>query len=561
MRPHSLRPLLPLLPLSLFLGIHANGSTQTLQPDAGSIRQQIEQQRPLPALPAPAPERVTLPPEIKPQPGLSVTVNSFRFAGNKLLPSEQLAQAVSSFLNRPLGFAELQAATDAIAKAFREQGWLVRVYLPEQDISAGIVTLQVIEARFAGARLEGSAPSRVMSTEIEGYFRDKPARGQPLSVTSLDRALLLADDLPGVSVAGTLMPGEAEGETALMLQATDEQLVYGDLSLDNMGSRSTGSDRLMANLNINSPGQRGELVSLNLLHTQGSDYTRVAMTVPDGYNGLRLGLSLSTLSFRVVEGSTKAAQLKGRTHSQGLDLSYPLVRARLHNLYLTSGLETKSFFTQDSSGVKSDYASDALRVGLSGNRFDSLGGGGANSASVQLLWGHLTSMQTHGQLDTIGRASHKLNYSLSRQQSVAPSHSALLSLTGQFATQTLDSSEKFYIGGAQSVRAYPSGELGGERGQVLAGEWRWRFNPAWVATAFADVGRVVSLAQTSSDQDTTSKLRGMGLSLSWQGSSGVLTKLVVARRGARNPRATPTGTDGDGSLKLNRVWLSASLPF
>lgn len=558
MRTHHLSPLLP---LSILLGIHTPGWTQSVPPDAGSLRQQIEQQRPLSVLPAAAPERLALPPEIKPQPGLSVTVKSFRFAGNTLLSSEQLAPAVSGFLNRPLGFAELQAAADAAAGAYRAQGWLVRVYLPEQDISAGVVTLQVIEARFAGASFEGTAPSRVKPTEIEGYFRERPARGQPLSIAALDRALLLADDLPGVSVAGTLVPGQTEGQTALVLQAADEQLIYGDVSLDNMGARSTGSDRLMANLNVNSPGLRGELVSMNLLHTQGSDYARVAMTVPDGYNGLRFGLSLSALSFKVIEGSTKAAQLKGRTESLGVDLSYPLVRARLHNFYLTSGLETKSFFTRDISEVKSDYVSDALRVGLSGNRFDNLGGGGANSASVQMLWGNLTSMQAHNQIDTIDRSFNKLNYSLSRQQTVTASHSVLLSLSGQFATQALDSSEKFYIGGAQSVRAYASGELGGDRGQVLTGEWRWRLDSAWVAAAFADVGRVVSLPATSSDQYTSSKLRGTGVSLSWQSPKGLLTKLTVARRNGSNPRPTSTGTDGDGTLKLNRVWLSASLPF
>ena len=190
-----------------------------------------------------------------------------------------------------------------------------------------------------------------------------------------------------------------------------------------------------------------------------------------------------------------------------------------------------------------------------------MGGGGANSASVQLLWGRLTSMQAHSQIDTIGRSYNKLSYSASRQQTISPAHSLLLSLQGQHATQVLDSSERFYIGGAGTVRAYPVSELGGERGQMLSAEWRWRVDSAWVLSAFVDHGRVVSLPSTPSDLPTMLSLRGHGLSASWQGPMGINTKLTWSRRDGANPKPTQTGTDGDGTLKKNRFWFTASVPF
>lgn len=547
--------------LSLMLELHASIGAQSL-PDAGIIRQQIEQQRELPLPHAVRPTHPTPPPEIKPKTGMTVTVKHFRFAGNTLLGSEQLAAAVVDFLNRPLNFSELQRAADAVAVAYREAGWIVRVYLPEQDIKEGTVTLQVVEARFGGLRFEGEPSQRLMASEIEAYFTAQQAQGQPLNAKALDRALLLADDLPGVSVAGTLAPGQADGETALVLQTTDEPFIYGDIGVDNTGARSTGSDRLMANLNINSAGGRGELISLNVLHTQGSDYSRIAMTVPDGYNGLRLGVNASSMSYQVIDGPgyNSAAQIKGSSGSKGIESSYPLLRDRLQNLYFTTGLENKTFYTRDTQ-VRSDYESDSLRLGLSGNQFDDWGGGGANSGSLQMVWGNLTSMQAHTQKDTIDRQYHKLSYSLSRQQNLSPAHSLYVSLTGQHATQVLDSSEKFYIGGANSVRAYPVSELGGERGQVLSGEWRWRLDNSIVLTAFADVGRVVSLPATSSDNTTALLLRGTGLSVGWQAPMGISTKLTWSHRSGSNPKPTSTGTDGDGTLHKNRIWYTASVGF
>lgn len=554
-----------LLPLAL--GLHTSNQAQSL-PDAGSIRQQIEQQREL-HLPQAAPlPRVTPPPEIQPKDGLSIQIKAFRFAGNTLLGAEQLAPALSGFVGRTLDFAGLQRATDAVAAAYREAGWLVRVYLPEQDVSEGTITLQVVEARFAGLRFEGAPSQRVQRSEIEAWFMARQASGQPLNADALDRALLLADDLPGVSVAGTLAPGAQDGETALVLQTTDEPFLYGDIGLDNSGARSTGSTRLTANMNINSPGGRGELVAINLLHTQGSDYGRVALTVPDGYNGLRLGINASSMTYKVVDGpdSVQALNIRGRSDSLGLEWSYPLVRARLHNLYFSGGLDAKSFYSENknkSADPKSysDYASNSLRLGLSGNRFDDLGGGGANSGSLQMVWGSLSDMKAHSLLGSIDTSYKKLNYSLSRQQTVTAEHSLLLSLSGQHATQVLDSSEKFYIGGASTVRAYPTSELGGERGQVMAAEWRWRLDAAWVLSAFVDHGRVVSLPPTSSDAQTALSLRGHGLSASRQGPAGVVTKLSWSHRNGHNPKPTQSGTDGDGTLKLNRFWFTTSLPF
>ena len=552
---------------SLQLGNLTAACAQAL-PDAGTLRQQIEQQRSF-TPPPPQQQRAEPRPERKSESGVSVRVKTFSISGNSLLSQEQLNAAVAEFIGREMDYTGLRYAAEAVSSAYREAGWLVRVYLPEQDVSEGNITLQVVEARFAGVRFEGTPSKTVMASELQAWFNTRQATGQPLNANALDRALLLADDLPGVSVAGTLAPGAAEGETALVLQTTDEPFIYGDMGLDNNGARSTGSNRLSANLNINSPGGRGELVSLNLLHTQGSDYGRVGLTVPDGHNGLRLGVSASSMSYKVIGGSASITSLniQGRSSSMGLDWNYPLVRARQHNLYFSGGLENKGFDSDNRNSNAadpksySDYETDSLRLGLSGNRFDDLGGGGANSGSMQMLWGRLTSMQAHSQIDTIGRSYQKLNYTASRQQTLTGAHSLLLSLQGQHATQVLDSSERFYIGGAGTVRAYPVSELGGERGQVLTGEWRWRVDSAWVLSAFVEHGRVVSMPTTANEQRSSLSLRGRGLSASWQGPMGISTKLTWSRRDGANPKPTQTGTDGDGTLLKNRFWFTASVPF
>ena len=98
---------------------------------------------------------------------------------------------------------------------------------------------------------------------------------------------------------------------------------------------------------------------------------------------------------------------------------------------------------------------------------------------------------------------------------------------------------------------------------MLTAEWRWRFDSSLVLTAFTDSGRVVTLTTASLAQQTVS-LSGRGLSLNWQGPAGISTRLTWAHRNGNNPKPLNDKgnvSDGDGTLKRNRIWFTASVPF
>ena len=62
---------------------------------------------------------------------------------------------------------------------------------------------------------------------------------------------------------------------------------------------------------------------------------------------------------------------------------------------------------------------------------------------------------------------------------------------GQLANRNLDSSEQFYLGGADAVRAYPQGEAGGDSGYQATAELRYQTPVKGMSmTLFADVGEV-----------------------------------------------------------------------
>ena len=552
----------PFLPFStvfaaVAMSLVVHGVAAQTAPDAGSLRQQIERDRPLPLPRKPAPERLSPPEPMQPSAGVSITVRQFRFAGNTLLSAAQLAPVLAPYLNRPLNFTQLEEAAAEIATTYRSAGWLVRAYLPKQDVTDGVLTIHIVEALFGGASLDGPEPRRATFAQVQRIFAAQQPTGQLLNADALDRALLLADDLPGVAVAGNLVQGQNEGETAISLKLSDEALASVDTSLDNDGSRSTGSERLNATLYLNSPAGWGDQFIATATHTEGNDYLRTGYTVPLGNVGWRTGASVSTLRYRLVAPEFAALNGKGTSDSVGVEASYPIIRSRARNLTLNLNVERKRFLNESNDQLQSDYASNSASVGLSGNSFDTAGGGGANSASLTLVAGtmDLGSLQAGENPEREGSFT-KVRYAFSRQQTLSSALSLYASLSGQSANTTLDSSEKLSLGGSGGVRAYPSGEGSGSSGQIAALELRWRVSPSATLTSFYDWGHV-----SNADGSSSYSLQGAGVGVSWQTPVGATVKAVWAHRLGDNPNPTATGVDQDGTLSLNRWWFTASLPF
>jgi hemolysin activation/secretion protein len=539
---------------------------QTL-PDAGTVRQQIEQERRNALPPKSAPQFLPPPPMVS-MGGATVTVNAFQFAGNTLLTSERLAHSVTGFTGRPLSFAELQNAAIAVAAVYRQAGWVVRVYLPQQDITGGTVTIQIVEARLGAVRVD-SQSKRVSTDRMKNIVDASQRAGTPLKADALDRALLLIDDLPGIKASGSLSEGVNQSETDLVLAVKDGPQVTGNVTADNAGARFTGAARIIADASFNSPFHLGDRADAVLLHSKGSDYQRLAYSLPVGSGGWRVGINTSHLTYDIVTAAFSGLDAHGTSTTVGFEANYPLLRSRLENLYLAVNIDDKQFDNKSAGVTATQYSTKDASVGLYGNLFDGLGGGGANSASLTLVQGHddLAGSPNEGADAVTTRTAgsfQKAAFSASRQQTLTDYLSLYGSVSGQASTKNLDSSEKFYLGGVNGVRAYPANEGGGAEGLLLDLEARARLPLNLNLIGFVDWG-TVRLNRNNNfagvSAPNTDTLKGAGASLGWTANFGLNIKGTVARRIGSNPIPTSTGDDQDGSLIKTRVWLQASMPF
>jgi len=532
-------------------------------PDAGVLQQQdrqhLEQQQ-REAVPGQAPNLMPTPAPAEPAEGtVTVFVVDYRFEGHLLVSDEQLQQVVAPYANRSIDLTGLQRVAAAVTEYYRRQGWIVRTYLPQQDATDGHILIKIIEATVGEVSLDGPPPTRINPEHLLGTVQRPLRPGAPLSTTALDRGLLLAGDLAGVRTSGALTSGERVGQTNVQVTATDTRLFRGDLVFNNGGQRATGSLQGIADLRVASPFKRGDQLSLTGIFSEGSQYGRVGYIRPLGYDGWQIGINASWLSYNLIKSEFDALDAKGNAQSVGVNALYPLIRARNYNVQWLMSYDFRRFDNEALAVTRSNYHIHEGMIGVAGNWFEEwLGTPGATFGSLSVIVGSV-QQGTHdvGENLALRGSFSKLRWYMSRQQQLGAWLSLFGSFTGQKAFDTMDSAERFYLGGPYGLRAYPVNEASGSTGWLATGELRGRLPWGLGLTGFFDAGRVYNTAGNGQN----ASLKGGGFTASWQSPWGVVVALTWAHRLGGNPNPTATGRDQDGSLERNRFWFTVSYEF
>jgi len=566
----------PLALAMLLLPAFAAAQTNTV-PDAGRI---LEANRPpvLIAPPGPAPKVL---PDTAPVHGATlagdqrVLVRGFALKGVTAVPETELQAVLQPWTGRELSFTELSAAADAVSNHYRARGYfLASATLPAQDLGAGQVTIQVLEGRVSNVALRPDASVRLDAARARRYFDALVRPGQPVQEDSLERALLLTQDLPGVRARAELSPGAALGETAVAVDLSEGSLLDANIGVDNSSNRYTGRTRVTAGVNFNDPSGNGDQVSL-LASSTGSDfkYARAGYVIPVGSSGTRLGVSYAGLRYHLGQ-EFEALDARGTAKVGQVLLTHPLLRTRRASLQLRAAYEDKRYVNRASGAELSDKLVRTLPVGLVFGAQDGWNGGGYTSASLDFTPGHLdlSGNAANEAADAIAERSAgrflRTNYTVSRQQRLGGPLSLLASLSGQFASRNLESGEKISLGGPGRVRAYAAGEASGDEGHVATLEAHWDLAAANLDLgAFVDYGHITLNQRVAPDTmllgaaGNSYALKGAGLSLGWRPFAGTVAQVTLARKIGSNPGLNANGRDVDGSSSRTRAWFQVTQYF
>lgn len=481
--------------------------------------------------------------------GPTVTVSRFALSGNSAISSSELTALLADLQGRTLTLGELQVGANRITRLYRERGYpLARSYLPMQQVSEGVVSITVLEGRLGAIRVHND--SRLGDDVVAAPLATlKP--GDTVQAELLENALLGLRALPGIEARATLQPGASLGLTDLVVNITSAPLITGGVDLDNYGNRYTGAYRLGLSLDVNSPLCLGDRLSLRLL---GSDedqrYARLAYQLPLGTRGTQVGLSYSAMRYELGKSFT-GLDAHGEARIASLFALQPLLRSRDLSLYVQAQIDAKEL--EDDIGLVNNHTEKESRVAtltLNGNSRDGWGGGGVNSFSLAVSPGRLDCNGPCAVPDSFVKVAP----SLLRLQRLDERFSLYAQWQGQWANGNLDSSEKFAVGGAFGVRAYPQGEASGDEGWLANLELRYALGESWQALVFLDHGQV-TLDKDPAPAATGNQrhLTGSGLGLSW-GVQGWQISTTAAWK-------TDGGAPSSGPDRSPQLWARLSKGF
>ncbi|MDP3418224.1 ShlB/FhaC/HecB family hemolysin secretion/activation protein [Falsiroseomonas sp.] len=510
-----------------------------------------------PATPPVGPGLGTAPAAPAAAPAGTLAISTVTLQGATALPPARLAPLTEGLTGPAVPLAAVEAARAAIVSLYREEGYVFTAVDAVLD-AQGNLRLVVAEGHVTEVLLEGDiGPAGTQVLRFLNRLILRPA----LDVASLERALLLAQDIPGVAIRSVLRPaGTAPGALTLVAQVS-RRPVTGYVTADNRAYRLTGPEQGLAAVQFNSFTEFGERTELILFGAAGETqiFGQASTEFFLGGSGLR-ARAYAGQGRATPSGALRGIGYEGETTTAGLALSYPLIRRRSESLLLTGQFDLieSEIEIDGANGRTTRLSRDSLRVlriGAEWARFDLWLGEAfpaANSATLRASRGlEALGAERNGNADAARLGAQvdftKLAFEVSRRQALfqpwAGADVALVgTLAGQWSDDILPLSEKFYLGGARLGRGFYAGEVTGDRALAASAELQLTTSfetEAWGTPlrllptfyAFYDHGKTWE----NQDQDPDRRLRSTGLGVRMPVNEVVELQLEGVRRLTRRP--------------------------
>lgn len=170
-------------------------------------------------------------------------IHRFVVEGNTLLAPARVEALVAPFAGPQRVYGHIQKALEALEAAYRTDGWgTVQVHVPEQELSDGVVRLQVSEGIVGKVLISG------INHYDEGNIRrtlPQLQEGKAPNMRQISENIQLANDNPAKQVEVVLGVGDDEGTVDAKVNVTEEgEPQKYTLTLDSTGTGATGKFRL-----------------------------------------------------------------------------------------------------------------------------------------------------------------------------------------------------------------------------------------------------------------------------------------------------------------------------
>lgn len=474
--------------------------------------------------------------------GRCIAVTAFRFEGNSAFSSAELARVAAAVYPaaRDYDLAGLRGIATGITRFYRSKGYLVATaWIPPQQSGDGTILIRLLEGRLSLPDPVATAPgatSRKAAIAAGAVERnlcgESGCQDRLLRQDRLEAALLTVGDALGTNVTAQLQPGLQEGSSLLLIDAAPRKEPIFTIGADNFGSKAVGQYQFAANLALPNTFTAGDRLTAQALTTQKADMASagVQYSVPLRFTGLRATFGGFYTNYTLT-GTFAPLGAHGRSYGGSGTLAWTLLRRSDGYVAVSTSLEVARL-SDVLLGMSNGRDHWSWRTGVQAQLTDHWLGAPAQS-QFQLNFVRTALDFDDRRFDggnTAGTAS-KLVGKINRVQFLTKGFTLGVLASGQLASRNLDPYDKLTISGPAGVRAYPTGEYGGDRALAAQFSLGWGTSLGRLGTlsleGFYDAGwarlKIHPLAVAGNDvhldgagvQVSVARERGYALSLFW----------------------------------------------
>jgi hemolysin activation/secretion protein len=487
---------------------------------------------------------------------IMLTVSRVVVTGATVYDEQELAPLYADIIGGPVPLAAIYELARRITAKYGAAGYVLsRAVVPPQNFGqrGATVHIQVVEGYVDQViwPMEKLARYRDFFTD----YANRIVADRPANIRTLERYLLLANDLPGLKFTSTLKPSPHNPNASTLVIDVAEKRIDAVARIDNRGTQARGPWQYLGSATVNNILRAHEAFTvtwagafqLEELQYFAANYRQVLTS--EGLTGF------INASYGFGRPGTDLLQsLDYRTRSTVFEagLSYPVIRTRERNLTLTAlafmtdddSFELGAPFTRDRlRGFRlkadADWADSFLGINQANFTFSQgiKGLGSTDNADPNAPLPPLPTPSTNaGHVDF-----DKIEGTLSRTQPLFAGISVFGAAYGQYAFTPLLVSEQCSYGGRFFGRAFDPSQMLGDHCWAVLGEVRYDI-PTGIKQltraqlyAYADHGQVYNIdpaAGTPSTQHGTSA--GAGVRVAWMDNYSADLSVAKAVEGPRD---------------------------
>ena len=418
--------------------------------------------------------------EVIPEGGTVVTVQSVEIDGNTKYSTDELAQEYQAIVGKPASVGDIAEAVNHVQLRYRNDGYFLSAARGRLTRTDDVVKLHihVTEGYISDVKIDGETEGGAV--KVYDFLRNL-LEIRPINIADMERYLLLAQNVPGMSVRAVLRPtGGDSGAVELIAQVARKPF---DLfaSIDNRGPGTAGPVQLLVSGGANSFTSAGERVQVDLFNTPFNVeqvFGEVSAQWFIGSDGL---LIRTYAGYGVNEPGRElgAERYKGRLDLAGVSARYPLIRTRALSLDLSAAMDVfrSTIDLANGPGPRARQSGSTIKIAR----------GGVDLATQDTLWGLVPSAANTFEL----KFHQGFNGAVNEQFPARPGVSndfqkytaeivrvqdlfsledyrfaVKLAADGQWSHDILPPSEKMFLGGSSYGRGFFSGEITGDRAVI-----------------------------------------------------------------------------------------------